>query len=159
MRIFLLLISLLTTFNLYALECNENAFREGGTEVKKIHFLYDSTPHPLNNPANINTANLNLDGYENRIKELETQLADLTKNHSDLFKARLLNQENLQRWKLLEKSCLNESLSLAKKGRYEAETMAPLIRTQMSAIQEHINALKETIGTMKQAFEKSREQR
>lgn len=153
----LLLISVLMTFNLYAVECNENSFREGEAEVGKIHYLYDSTLHSINNQMNINTTHLNSEEYENRLNELEKQLSDLTKNHSDLFKARLLNQENLQRWKLLEKKCENESLSLAKKGRYDAETMAPLIRIQMSAIQNSINTQKEAIDTLKQVFIQSRE--
>ena len=157
MRIFSLLIALLTTVNLFALECNTTSFKDGDIEVKKIHLLYDSTPQSINNPTNMDTANLHKEEYQNRLNELEKQLVDLTKNHSDLFKARLLNQENLQRWKLLEKTCENESLLIAKKGRYDAEIRSPLIQTQMSSIQENIKTVKIIMDTTKEEFQKLRE--
>ncbi|MCK9374226.1 MAG: hypothetical protein M0P91_13675 [Sulfuricurvum sp.] len=157
MRNFLLLISFVISFELYALECNNVSFAEGDLEVKKIHFLYNSATQPVPYPTDNDTANFTTEAYKNRLNELEQYLADLTKNHSDLFKARLLNQENLQRWKLLEKTCENESLTLAQKGRYDAETMKPLIQTHMSSVQEHINTMKIIMAAIKQKFEKSRE--
>lgn len=109
------------------IECNEESFAKGEWEAQKIRALVDTTTLNVEN------------------QELETQLAFLTKNSSDLFKARLLNEENTRRWKSLEKICENESLLRAEKSREDAENRKILIQSRMTFVRELIESTKQKI--------------
>lgn len=136
-----------------AIECNEESFARGDWEAQKIRALVDMTTPNIENQEASNYLTSNKDDYVQQLKELETRLDFLTKNSSDLFKARLLNEENVRRWKSLEKTCENESLSKAEKSHNDAETMKVLIQARMTSVRELIDATKIRIESTKQEMQ------
>lgn len=153
MKHFIFFISLLASVSIAALECSEESFTKGSDEIRKIHALYDATTISVENQEQIKKFEINKDDYPAEIKKLEERLLFLSKNSSDLFKARLINEENIRRWKSLEKTCENEPYLKAEKARADAENMKILIQTRLSSIREFIDLTTIIIASSKQKVE------
>lgn len=149
MKPFFILISLLAYTYTAALECTEESFAKGDIEIRKIHFLYETTTASVGNHVSIKDFKNDGNTDEKQLKELEDQLFFFTKNSSDLFKARLINEENIRRWKSLEKTCTDDLHSKAEKAYADAKERKLLIQTRLSSIQERINAIKTMLSSGK----------
>ena len=153
MKRFIFFISLLVSIPIAALECSEESFTKGDDEIRKIHALYDITTISVENQEQIKKFEINKDDYPAEIKKLEEQLLLPSKNSSDLFKARLINEENIRRWKSLEKICEKEPYLKAEKARTDAENMKMLIQIRLSSIRELIDLTTIIIASSKQKLE------
>lgn len=149
MKPFFILISLLAYTYAAALECTEESFAKGENEIRKIHFLYETTTPGVEKQTSVKDFKTSGDTDEKQLKELEDQLFFLTKNSSDLFKARLINEENIRRWKSLEKTCNDDLRSKAEQAYADAKERKFLIQTRLSSIQERIDATKAMISSGK----------
>lgn len=151
MRFLVIVILFIAQVQAVMIECNEESFAKGDWEAEKIRALVDIATPDTETQA-VSGHSTNEDNLAQLLSELENRLDSLTKNSSDLFKARLLNQENIRRWKSLEKTCENESFSKAEKSSMDAETLKGLIQTRMTSVRERIDATKTRIESTKQAI-------
>lgn len=148
-----LLISLMVSINLFALECNEISFNKGNEEIRQIYSLYNETTVSPEEYKAISESKISKENYAEEMKVLENRLAMLKKSKSSLSQASMFNTLNIDTWKDLEKTCQGKYLSSVQRARSNAENMQSTIQQRLNTVNGYINQTEMviTIGKTKYA--------
>lgn len=148
----LLLMSLMISINLFALECNEASFNKGNEEMRHIYLLYNETTVSPEEQEAISKSKISKENYAQDMKILENKLATLQKSRVSLSQASMFNTINIGTWKDLENTCHGKYLSAVQQARANAESMQRSIQQRLDTIKGHINRTEMVITIGKKKY-------
>ena len=148
----LLLMSLMISINLFALECNEASFNKGNEEMRQIYSLYNETTVSHEEQEAISKSKISKENYAQDMKVLENKLTTLQKSRTFLSQASMINTININTWKELEKTCHDKYLSAVQQARANAESMQKSIQQRLTTVNGHINRTEMVITIGKKRY-------
>jgi len=131
LKIKTLLILVLMSMNLLALECNDASFNKGEKEIKKVISFYKKSSITEEERK----SNINKNNYDSDMKILKKALTSLNEKKSYISLANMTNDDNINTWKALKKTCQGRDLTAVKMQQKDAKKRKTLIHKKM----EHIN--------------------
>ena len=131
LKIKTLLILVLMSINLFALECNDASFNKGEKEIKEVISFYKKS----STTEEERKSKINKNNYDSDMKTLKKTLTSLNEKKSYIFLANMTNDDNINTWKALKKTCQGRDLRAVKKQQEDAQKRKILIHKKM----EHIN--------------------
>ncbi|WP_324172219.1 hypothetical protein [Sulfurimonas sp.] len=126
----LLIIALIST-NLFALECNQTKFNKIRKEINKFIFLYKKSL----TTEQERVSHISKDNHDSDMKINKITLASLNEKKASLLLASVINNDNINTWKALKKTCQGKDLIAIKIQKENSKNRKVLVHKLM----EHIN--------------------
>jgi hypothetical protein len=126
----LLIVALMST-NLFALECNQTTFNKIRKEINKFIFLYKQSL----TTEQERVSHISKDNYASDMKKNKITLTSLNEKKSSLLLASVINNDNINTWKALKKTCQGRDLIAIKMQEENSKKRKILVQKLM----KHIN--------------------
>jgi len=135
LKIKTLLILVVMSINLFALECNDASFNKGEKEIKEVISFYKKS----STTEDERKSKINKNNYDSDMKILKRTLTSLNEKKSYIFLANMTNDDNINTWKALEKTCQGRDLIAVQMQLKDAQKRKTLINKKMEYIETTIS--------------------
>jgi len=135
LKIKTLLTLVVMSVNLFALECNDASFNKGEKEIKEVISFYKKS----STTEEERKSKINKNNYDSDMKILKRTLNSLNEKKSYIFLANMTNDDNINTWKALEKTCQGRDLIAVQMQLKDAQKRKTLINKKMEHIKTTIS--------------------